>query len=72
MQVPGSPQSYSTCLTEMNNYLCLFIRPDSNICLGNGDMIGILVHMVPVAWYQSTMTINFNTMKHTIGSSGVL
>ena len=49
-----SIRTCSTHLTEMNNYLRLFPGPDSNIPLGEGDLIDILVRMVPTAWRESS------------------
>ena len=61
-----SVRSCSTRLTEMNNYLRLFPGPDSNVPLGEGDLIDILVRMVPTAWRESMMTANFEPMHHTL------
>ena len=61
--------SIRTCftrLTEMNNFLRLFPGSDSNVPLGEGDLFGILVHMVPTAWHESMMTANFESMHHTL------
>ena len=61
-----SVRSCSTRLTELNNYLGLFPGPDSNTPLGEGDLIDILVRMVPTAWRESMMTANFEPMHHTL------
>ena len=61
-----SIRTCSTRLTEMNNYLRLFPGPDSNVPLGEGDLIDILVRMVPTAWRESMMTANFEPMHHTL------
>ena len=44
-----SIRTCSTRLTEKNNYLRLFPGPDSNIPLGEGDLIDILICMAPTA-----------------------
>ena len=56
----------ATRLTELNNYLGLFPGPDSNTPLGEGDLIDILVRMVPTVWRESMMTANFEPMHHTL------
>ena len=50
----------------MNNYLRLFPGPDSNVPLGEGDLIDILVRMLPTTWRESMMTANFEPMHHTL------
>ena len=61
-----SIRTCSTSLTEMNNYLRLFPGPDSNVPLGEGDLIDILVHMVHMAWHESMITVNFEPMHYTL------
>ena len=51
---------------EMKNYLRLFPGPDSNVPLGQGDLIDILVHMVTMAWHESMMRVNFEPRSHTL------
>ena len=34
--------------------------------MGEGDLIDILVRMVPTAWHESMMTANFEPMHHTL------
>ena len=61
-----SIRTCSTRLTEMDNYLRLFPGPDSNVPLGEGDLIDILVRMVPTTWHESMMTTNFEPMHHNL------
>ena len=44
----------------------LFPGPDSNVPLGEGYLIDILVCMVPTVWRESMMTANFEPMHHTL------
>ena len=61
-----SVRSCSAHLTDMNKCLRLFPGPDSNVPSGKGDLINILVCMVPTAWRESMMTANFEPMHHTL------
>ena len=44
----------------------LFPGPDSNVPIGEGDLIDIFVHMVATALRESMMTANFEPMHHTL------
>ena len=61
-----STRTCSTRVMEMNNYLRLLSGLDSNVPLGEGDLIDILVHMVPTTWHESMMTANFEPIYHTL------
>ena len=61
-----SIHSCATNLIEMYTHLKLFTGPDSNVPLSNGNVIDILVHMVPIACCKSTMTATFKPMFYIL------
>ena len=53
-------------LQEINNYLKHFPGPDLNTPLADGDLISILVAMVPSQWRRKMISINFEPLNKTM------
>ena len=57
-----SVRTCATRLQEINNYLSNFPGPDLNTPLAEGEIISILVAMIPSAWHRKMVSINFEPL----------
>ena len=57
-----SVRTCATRLQEINNYLLNFPGPDLNTPLAEGEIISILVAMIPSAWHRKMVSINFEPL----------
>ena len=56
----------ATRLQEINNYLSNFPGPDLNTPLAEGEIISILVAMIPAVWCRKMVSINFEPLTKSI------